>query len=262
MSSTPPSSPKAPRHKAPILSSPEPKRRRTTSSDYSVDQGEASSAQAMNPARNWNTYPQMIQRWIEMGNVPSPYFGSTSSSPTLPSLPCTMEQAFTAFVFYMSRELSFVKDATDKIPDILKKEPQIEENKVGIELLTAELAVTDQFHNLLVDRVTHLETRVDTSDNDMEGVLERVASLEAHLHVANHTAEGLQERVTHLEAQLQATLFPEEIPLSDGEEEPFEEEPFEEEPFEEEPLEEEPLEEELVEIDDAQSYVSSDDEDA
>ncbi|KAI3797674.1 hypothetical protein L1987_32935 [Smallanthus sonchifolius] len=39
MSSTPPRSPKAPGHKAPILSSPEPKRRRTSSSDYSVDQG-------------------------------------------------------------------------------------------------------------------------------------------------------------------------------------------------------------------------------
>ncbi|KAI3754949.1 hypothetical protein L1987_54741 [Smallanthus sonchifolius] len=158
-------------------------------------------------ARNWNTYPQMIQRWIEMGNVPSPYFGSTSSSATLPSLPCTMEQAFAAFVFYMSRELSIVKDATDEIPDILKKDPHIEENKVGTELLTAKLAVTDQFHNLLVDRVTHLETRVDTSDNDMEEVLERVAALEAQLHVANHPAEGLQERVTHLEAQLQAVYF-------------------------------------------------------
>ncbi|KAI3704113.1 hypothetical protein L1987_74326 [Smallanthus sonchifolius] len=214
----------------------------------------------MNTARNWNAYPQMIQRWIKMGNVPSPYFGSTSSSSTLPSLPCTMEQAFAAFVFFMSRELSIVKDATDEIPDILKRESQIEENKVGIELLTAELAVTDQVHNVLVDRVTHLETSVDISDNDMEGVLERVAALEAQLHVANHTAEGLQERVTHLEAQLQEALFPEEVPLSEGEEEPFEEEPFEEEPFEDEPLEEEPPEEEPVEIDDAQSYVSSDDE--
>ncbi|KAI3813954.1 hypothetical protein L1987_18690 [Smallanthus sonchifolius] len=187
-----------------------------------------------------------------MGNVPSPYLDSTASTPTLPSLPCTMEQAFAAFVFYMSRELSIVKDATDEIPNILKKEPQIAENKVGIELLTVELAVTDQFHNLLVDRVTHLETRVDTMDDDMEGVLERLAAMEAQLHVANHTAEGLQERVTHLEAQLQAALFPEEIPHFDGEEEPFEEEPFEEEPFEEKP----------VEIDDAQSYVSSVDEDA
>ncbi|KAI3813958.1 hypothetical protein L1987_18694 [Smallanthus sonchifolius] len=218
-------------------------------------------AQAMNPAHNWNAYPQMIQRWIEMGNVPSPYFCSTSSSSTLPSFPCTMEQAFASFVFYMSRKLSIVKDATDEIPEILKRESQIEENMVGIELLTAELAVTDQVHNVLVDRVTHLETRVDTSNNVMEGVLERVAALEAQLHVVNHTAEGLQERVTHLEAQLQAALFPEEIPLSDGEEEPFEEESFKEEPFEDEPLEEELPKEEPVEIDDAQSYVSSDDED-
>ncbi|KAI3744755.1 hypothetical protein L1987_57846 [Smallanthus sonchifolius] len=153
MSSTPSPSPKAPGHDAPILSSPEPKRRRTRSSDYSVDQGEPSSAS-------------------------------------------------------------------------------------------------------LVDRVTHLETRVDTSDFVVGGILERVANLEAQLQVANHAAEGLQERVTHLEAQLQAALFPEDTPLSDDEEEPFEEEPFEDEPLEEEPLEEEP-----VEIDDAQSYVSPDDED-
>ncbi|KAI3821588.1 hypothetical protein L1987_09157 [Smallanthus sonchifolius] len=251
MSSTLPSSPKAP-----ILSSPEPKRRQTSSSDNSVDQGEPSSAQATNPARNWNAYPQMIQRWIEMGNVPSPYFGSTFSSSTLPSLPCTMEQAFTAFVFYMSRELSIVKDATDEIPDILQRESQIEENKVGIELLTAELAVTDQVHNVFMDWVTHLETRVDTSDQDVGGILERVANLEGQLQVADHAPEGLQKRVTHVEAQLQAGLFPEDIPLLDGEEEPFEEEPFEDEPLEEEPPKEEP-----VEIEDAQSYVSSDDED-
>ncbi|KAI3756077.1 hypothetical protein L1987_55890 [Smallanthus sonchifolius] len=227
MSSTPPPSPKAPGHDAPILSSPEPKRRQTCSSDYSVDQGEPSSVQATNPALNWNAYPQMIQRWIEMGNVSSPYFGSASSSSTLPRLPCTMEQAFVAF-----------------------------ENKVGIELLTAELAVTDQVHNVLVDRVTRLETRVDTSDFEVGGILERVANLEGQLQAANHAAEGLQERVTHLETQLQAALFPEDISLSDGEEEPFEEEPFDDEPLEEEPSEEEP-----VEIDDAQSYVSFDDED-
>ncbi|KAI3682947.1 hypothetical protein L1987_83343 [Smallanthus sonchifolius] len=196
----------------------QPIRRQTSSSDYSVDQGEPSSAQATNPACNWNAYPQMIQRWIEMRNIPSPYFGSVSSSSTLPSLPCTMEQAFAAFVFYMSREFNIVKDATEEIPDILQQETQMEENKVGIELFTVELAVTDQ--------------------------------------VANHAAEGLQERVTHLEAQLQEALFPKDIPLSDDEEEPFEEEPFEDEPLEEEPPEEEP-----VEFDDAQSYVSSDDED-
>ncbi|KAI3796917.1 hypothetical protein L1987_39604 [Smallanthus sonchifolius] len=124
-----------------------------------------------------------------MGNVPSPYFGSTSSSSLLPSLPCTMEQDFAAFV--------------------------------GTELLTTELAATDHVHNLLVDRVAHLETRADTMDDDMEGVQERLAAMEAQLHVANHTAEGLQEWVTHLEAQLQAALFSEEIPHSDGEEEPL-----------------------------------------
>ncbi|KAI3795154.1 hypothetical protein L1987_37802 [Smallanthus sonchifolius] len=242
MSSTPPPSPKGPGHDAPILSSPDPKRRWTSSSDYSVDQGEPSSAQATNPAHNWNAYPQMIQRWIEMGNVPSPYFGSASSSSTLPSLPCTMEQAFAAFVFYMSRELSIVKDATEEIPDILQRETQIEENKVGIELLTAELAVTDQVHSVLVDRVTHSETRVDTSDFEVGGILERVTNLEAQLQVANHAVEGLQERVTHLEAQLQAALFPEDIPLSNDEEETFEEEPFEDEPLREEPPEEEPVE--------------------
>ncbi|KAI3786507.1 hypothetical protein L1987_40245 [Smallanthus sonchifolius] len=223
MSSTPPPSPKALGHKAPILSSPEPKRRRTTSSDHLVDQGEPSSARAMDYTLNWNVYPQMIQRWIEMGNVPSPYFGSASSSSLLPSLPCTMEQAFAAFVSYMSKELSIVQDATQKIPNLLKNGPQIEENKVGIELLTTKLAATDHVHNLLVDRVAHLEMRADTMDDDMEGVLERLAAMEAQLHVANHTAEGLQERVTHLEAQLQAALFHEEIPHSDGEEEPFEE---------------------------------------
>ncbi|KAI3821570.1 hypothetical protein L1987_09138 [Smallanthus sonchifolius] len=167
-----------------------------------------------------------------------------------------MEQVFAAFVFYMSRELSIVKDATNEIPDILQREIQMEENKIGIQLLTAELAVTDQVHNVLVDHVTHLETRVDTSDFEVVGILERVANLEAQLQVANHVVEGLQERVTHLEAQLQAALFPEDIPLSNEEEEPFEDEPFEDEPLEEEPPEEEP-----VEIDDAQSYISSNDED-
>ncbi|KAI3805337.1 hypothetical protein L1987_27626 [Smallanthus sonchifolius] len=234
MSSTPPPSPKVSGHKAPVLSSPEPKRCRTTSSNHSVDQGEPSNARKLDYALNWDVYPHMIQRWIEMGDVPSPYFGSSSSSSTLPSLPCTMEQAFAAFVSYMSKELSIVQDATKEIPKLLKNGPQIEENKIGIELLTTELAATDHI----------------------------LAAMEAQLHVANHTGEGLQERVTHLEAQLQAALFPEEIPHSDGEEEPFEEEPFEEEPFEEEPFEEEPLEEEPVEIDDAQSYVSFEDEDA
>ncbi|KAI3808080.1 hypothetical protein L1987_24022 [Smallanthus sonchifolius] len=164
-----------------------------------------------------------------------------------------------------------MKESTDKIPSILKWESLVEENKAGIELLTAELALTDQVHNILVDRVAHLETRADTSELDTGEILERVANLEGQLQAANHPNEGLQERVTHLEAQLQAALFPEDIPLSDDEEEPFEEEPFEEEPFEEEPFEEEPFEEEPlagepteeepVEIDDAQSYVSSDDED-
>ncbi|KAI3802031.1 hypothetical protein L1987_30154 [Smallanthus sonchifolius] len=144
-----------------------------------------------------------------------------------------------------------MKDSTDEIPGILELEPQMEENKEQIEHLTAELAATDQVHNLLVDRVTHLETRVDTSDHDVGGILDRVANLEAQLQVAEHAAEGLRERVTYLEAQLQAALFPEDIPLSDDEEEPFEDEP----------LEEEPPEEELVEIDDSQSYVSSHDED-
>ncbi|KAI3786590.1 hypothetical protein L1987_40379 [Smallanthus sonchifolius] len=198
MSSTPPPSPKAP-----TISSPEPKRRRTSSSDNSVEQGEPSNARARNTTLNWGAYPKKIQRWIEMGNVPSPYFGSTSSSDTLPSLPCTMEQAFVAFVLIITKKLKKMKDSTDEIPGILEREPQVEENKVGIELLTVELAVTDQ-------------------------------------------------RVTHLEAQLQAALFPEDIPLSDDEEEPFEDEPLEEEPPEEEP----------VDIDDAQSYISSDDEDA
>ncbi|KAI3712629.1 hypothetical protein L1987_71189 [Smallanthus sonchifolius] len=247
MSSTPPPSPNASGHKAPVLSSPEPKRRRPTSGNHLVDQGELSNARALDYALNWDVYPYMIQRWIEMGDVPSPYFGSASSSSTLPSLPCTMEQAFAAFVSYMLKELSFVQDATEEIPKLLKNGPQVEENKVGVEHLTTELAATDHVHNLLVDRVAHLETRADTMDDDMEGVLERLATMEAQLHVANHIAEGLQERVTHLEAQLQAALFPEDIPVSDDEEEPFEEEPFEEEPFEEEPVEEEP-----VEIDDAQ----------
>ncbi|KAI3732332.1 hypothetical protein L1987_63536 [Smallanthus sonchifolius] len=251
MSSTPPPSPNASGHKAPVLSSPEPKRRRPTSGNHSVDQGETSNARALDYALNWDVYPHMIQIWIKMGDVPSPYFGSASSSSTLPSLPCTMEQAFAAFVSYMLKELSFVQDATEEIPKLLKNGPQVEENKVGVEHLTTELAATDHVHNLLVDRVAHLETRADTMDDDMEGVLERLAAMEAQLHMANHTAEGLQERVTHLEAQLQAALFPEDIPVSDDEEEPFEEEPFEEEPVEEEP----------VEIDDAQSYVSSDDED-
>ncbi|KAI3754775.1 hypothetical protein L1987_54566 [Smallanthus sonchifolius] len=201
MSSTPPPSPKAPGHDAPILPSLEPKRRRTSSSDNSVDQGESSSAQARNPAHNWDAYPKMIQRWIKMGNVPSPYFGSTSSSSTLPSLPCTMEQDFAPFVFYMSRELSIVKHNTDEIPDILQRELQMEENKEQNEHLTTELAATDQ---------------------------------------------GILERVTHLEAQM-----PENIPLSDDEEEPFKDEPLDREPPEEEP----------VEIDDALSCVSSDDED-
>ncbi|KAI3695668.1 hypothetical protein L1987_78667 [Smallanthus sonchifolius] len=257
MSSTPPPSPNASGHKAPVPSSPEPKRRRTTS----IDQGEPSNARALDYALNWDMYPHMIQRWIEMGNVPSPYFGSTSSSSTLPSLPCTMEQAFAAFVSYMLKELSFVQDATEEIPKLLENGPQVEKNKVGIENLTTELAATDHVHNLLVDRVAHLETRADTMDDDMQGVLERLVAMEAQLHVANHTTEGLQERVTHLEAQLQAALHPEDIPVSDDEEEPFEEELFEEEPFEEEPLEGEPAEEEPVEIDDAQSYVSSDDKD-
>ncbi|KAI3756862.1 hypothetical protein L1987_56686 [Smallanthus sonchifolius] len=253
MSSTPPPSPNASGHKAPVLSSPEPKRRWTTS----IDQGEPSNARALEYALNWDVYPHMIQRWIEMGDVPSPYFGSASSSSTLPSLPCTMEQAFAAFVSYMLKELSFVQDATEEIPKLLENGPQVEKNKVGVEHLTTELAATDHVHNLLVDRVAHLETRADTMDGDMEGVLERLAAMEAQLHVANHTAEGLQGRVTHLEAQLQAALFSEYIPVSDDEEEPFEDEPFEEEPFEEEPVEEEP-----VEIDDAQSYVSFDDEEA
>ncbi|KAI3695401.1 hypothetical protein L1987_78398 [Smallanthus sonchifolius] len=251
MSSTPPPSPKAP-----TVSSPEPKRGWTSSSDNSVEQGEPSNARARNTTLNWSAYPKMIQRCIEMGNVPSPYFGSTSSSATLPSLPCTMEQAFAAFVFIITKELNEMKDSTDEIPGILEREPQVEENKVGIELLTAELAVTDQVYNLLVDRVTHLEMRVDTSDQYVGGILERVTHLEAQLQVADHATEGLRERVTHLKAQLQAALFPEDIPLSDDEEEPFEEEPFEDEPLEEEPPEEEP-----VEIDDAQSYVSSYDED-
>ncbi|KAI3711894.1 hypothetical protein L1987_70443 [Smallanthus sonchifolius] len=257
MSSTPPPSPNASGHKAPVPSSPEPKRRRTTS----INQGEPSNARALDYALNWDMYPHMIQRWIKMGDVPSPYFGSTSSSSTLPSLPCTMEQAFAAFVSYMLKELSFVQDATEEIPKLLENGPQVEKNRVGIENLTTELAATDHVHNLLVDRVSHLETRADTIDDDMQGVLERLAAMEAQLHVANHTAEGLQERVAHLEAQLQAALHPEDIPVSDDEEEPFEEELFEEEPFEEEPLEGEPTEEEPVEIDDAQSYVSSDDED-
>ncbi|KAI3819503.1 hypothetical protein L1987_13343 [Smallanthus sonchifolius] len=196
-----------------------------------------------------------------MGDNPSPYFASTSSSSTLPSLPCTMEQAFAAFVSYMLKELSFVQDATEEIPKLLENGTQVEKNRVGIEDLTTELAATDHVHNLLVNRVAHLETRANIMDDDMQGVLERLAAMEAQLHVANHTAEGLQERVTHLEAQLQAALHPEDIPVSDDEEEPFEEELFEEEPFEEEPLEGEPAEEEPVEIDDAQSYVSSDDED-
>ncbi|KAI3784117.1 hypothetical protein L1987_43210 [Smallanthus sonchifolius] len=216
MSLTPPPSPKAP-----TVSSPEPKRRRTSSSDNSVEQGEPSNARARNTTLNWSAYPKMIQRWIEMGNVPSPYFGSTSSSATLPSLPCTMEQAFADFVFIITKELKEMKDSTDEIPGILEREPQVEENKVGIELLTAELAATDQVHNLLVDRVTYLETRVDTSDHDVGGILERVANLEAQLQVADHAAEGPQERVTHLEAQLQVALFPEEIPLLDDEEERF-----------------------------------------
>ncbi|KAI3712206.1 hypothetical protein L1987_70757 [Smallanthus sonchifolius] len=127
-----------------------------SSSDNSVDQGEPSSAQARNPTHNWDAYPKMIQRWIEMGNVPSPYFGSTSSSSTLPSLPCTMEQAFTAFVFYMSRELSIVKDTTDEIPDILQQELQVEENKEQIKHLTTKLAATDQVHDHLVHKVQHL----------------------------------------------------------------------------------------------------------
>ncbi|KAI3797411.1 hypothetical protein L1987_32668 [Smallanthus sonchifolius] len=252
MSSTPPPSPKRS-----ILSSPEPKRRRTSSSDNSVEQGEPSNAQARNISLIWNAYPKMIQRWIKMGNVPSPYLCSPTSSATLPSFPCTMEQAFAAFVFIITKELKEMKESTDEIPGILEHGPQVEENKVGIELLTAELAVTDQVHNILVDRVTHLETRVDTSEQDTGEILERVASLEAQLQAPNHTNEGLHERVTHMEAQLQAALFPEDIPVSDDEEEPFEEEPFEEEPLEEEPVEEEP-----VEMDDAQSYVSSDDEDA
>ncbi|KAI3695069.1 hypothetical protein L1987_78057 [Smallanthus sonchifolius] len=201
VSSTPPPSPKA--H---ILSSPEPKRRRTSSSDNSVEQGEPSSAQARNATLNWSAYPKMIQRWIEMGNVPSLYFCSTSSSSTLPSLPCTMEQAFADFVFIITKELKAMKEATD--------------------------------------------------DHDVGGILERVTHLEAQLQVADHAAKGLRERVTHLEDQPQATLFLEDVPLSDEEEEPFEEEPLEDEPLEKEPPEEEP-----VEIDDAQSYVSFDDED-
>ncbi|KAI3704138.1 hypothetical protein L1987_74352 [Smallanthus sonchifolius] len=148
---TPPTSPKAP-----TVSSPEPKRRRTSSSDNSVEQGEPSNARARNMTLNWGAYPKMIQKWIEMGNVPSPYFGSTSSSATLPSLPCTMEQAFCN----LCREIHKWK-----------------KKKVGIELLTAELAVTDQVHNHLVDRVTHLETRMDTSDQDVGGILERVTHL-------------------------------------------------------------------------------------
>ncbi|KAI3821522.1 hypothetical protein L1987_09090 [Smallanthus sonchifolius] len=174
MSSTPPPSPKAP-----TVSSPEPKRRRTISSDNSVEQGEPSNARARNTTLNWSAYPNMIQRWIEMGNVPSPYIGSTSSSATLPSLTCTMEQAFTAFVFIITKELKEMKESTEEIPDILEREPQMEEHKEQIEHLIAELAATDQVHNLLVDRVTHLEMRVDTSDQDVGGILERVTNLEA-----------------------------------------------------------------------------------
>ncbi|KAI3825330.1 hypothetical protein L1987_06812 [Smallanthus sonchifolius] len=112
-----------PSHKAPTVSSPEPKRRRTSSTDNSVEQGEPINVRARDTTLNWGAYPKMIQRWIEMGNVPSPYFGSTSSSATLPSLPCTMEQAFAAFVFIITKELKEMKESTDGIPGILEQEP-------------------------------------------------------------------------------------------------------------------------------------------
>ncbi|KAI3797452.1 hypothetical protein L1987_32709 [Smallanthus sonchifolius] len=188
--STPPSPPSLNEGDFPTIPSPEPKRRRVEPRDEPVEFGESSHARS---GRNWDWYPGLLYKWVREEQVPSPYFGSSSSSgPHLPLLPCHLEQAFAAVVATMGREIRKMRETTGKVTGLEDKGKQVD---YKMSILATEMSTTDHLHNELVDEVRELQARV--------GMLEG--------------------RVGELEAQLAAALEPEEDPEEDPEEEPEEE---------------------------------------
>ncbi|KAI3820990.1 hypothetical protein L1987_08546 [Smallanthus sonchifolius] len=194
--STPPSSPPViQEHDIPTISSPEPKRRRLEPIDNSIVYGEPMH---IRNESDWDWYPGLINKWVRQEQVPSPYFGASSSSgPHLPLLPCHLEQAFAAFVATMDREIRNMRDAAGAITGLLSMEKQTDHR---MDLLVAELSGTDHMHNALVDEVRALQARVNVQEAEVES----------------------QERIGELETQLVAALEPTEIPDSEPGEEPEE----------------------------------------
>ncbi|KAI3777866.1 hypothetical protein L1987_47669 [Smallanthus sonchifolius] len=193
MSTPPPSPPSNQESDFPVISSPEPKRRRLEPIDESIVYGEPSRVRNEN---NWDWYPGLLYKWVRQERVPSPYFGSSSSTrPHLPLLPCHLEQALAAFVATMDREIQKMRETVGTVANLVDKEKQADHR---MDLLVAEIAGTDHLHNELVDEVRALQARV--------GVLEgRVGELE-----------------TQLAAALEPELEPEEDPKEEPEEEPEE----------------------------------------
>ncbi|KAI3755259.1 hypothetical protein L1987_55055 [Smallanthus sonchifolius] len=183
--STPPSSPPTNQeHDIPAIVSPEPKRHRLDPIDNSIVYGEPMH---IRNGSDWDWYPSLLSKWVRQEQVPSPYFGASSSSePRLPLLPCHLEQAFAAFVATMDREIRNMRDAAGAITGLLRGEKQTDHR---IDLLVAELASTDRLHNALVDEVRALQARVNALEEDEVESQERIGELEIQLATALELTE-------------------------------------------------------------------------
>ncbi|KAI3810674.1 hypothetical protein L1987_20296 [Smallanthus sonchifolius] len=188
--STPPASPPAiQEHDVPTIPSLEPKRRWLEPIDDTIMYGEPIHIQTGGASYDWDWYPGLIRSWVRQKRVPSPYFGASSSlAPPLPLLPCTMEQAFTSFMATMDREIRNMRDAAGEISGLLEREKQENER---IELLKAELAVTDHYHNELVDTFHQLRAQVDTLEATNDVSIGRTVQLEVQLEGALEAADAL-----------------------------------------------------------------------